>query len=95
MRDLSHEQGFTLFGPGEQEAIAIARQSGLILLINDNRARLWAVRQGLEAYSVPGFLVSCKEVGIVGPPEIRELVLALQEKDRYSFRKDVLALLLP
>lgn len=42
----------------------------------------------------PGFLLACKRTLLVDSQGIAGLVLALQEKDRYSFRKDILDLLL-
>lgn len=95
LSSLSLERGFTELGPGEKEAIALVRQlSGSVLLINDNRARLWASAIGLHCFGIPAFLLACKRTQVVDSRGIADLVLALEEKDRYRFRKDALDLLL-
>jgi hypothetical protein len=43
---------------------------------------------------IPTFLLSCKASGFLSLPKIREIVDALQEKDRYRFRKEILGQLL-
>ena len=95
MEALALEQGFTEFGFGEKEAIALTRQlPGSVLLMSDNRARLWATRIGLQSIGIPTFLLACKRTLLIDSQAIAALVHALEEKDRYRFRKDVLDLLL-
>lgn len=92
---LSLREGFERFGSGEREAIALAQQlSEAVLLMNDNRARLWAVDLGLHSLGIPAFLLACKRALLIDPQEMKAVVLDLQEKDRYRFRQDVLDLLL-
>jgi predicted nucleic acid-binding protein len=92
---LSLQQGFDDFGSGEKEAIALAQQlRGAVLLMNDNRARLWATGSGLHSLGIPAFLLACKRTLLIDSQDVRALVLDLQEKDRYRFRQDVLNLLL-
>jgi|GEM_PF-4922061 len=62
--------------------------------MSDNRARLWATGIGLHSLGIPGFLLACKRTLLLDSQEIAAVVLALEEKDRYRFRKDVLDLLL-
>ncbi|HSK77923.1 MAG TPA: hypothetical protein VLQ45_15840 [Thermoanaerobaculia bacterium] len=93
--DLGRLESFASLGQGEREAILLARQyEASLLLMNDNKARREAQRLGLEVVNVPAFLLSCKLEGFVDGEEIRRLVQALREKDRYGFRADILDLLL-
>jgi predicted nucleic acid-binding protein len=86
---------FVGLGKGEQEAIRLSRQiQGSLLLMNDLKARRIAHQLGVETVDVPAFLLSCKLAGFLSSAEIRKVVEALQEKDRYGFRKEVLARLL-
>ena len=86
---------FVGLGKGEQEAIRLARETqGSLLLMNDLKARRIAHQLEVETVDIPAFLLSCKLVGFLGSAEIRAVVQALQEKDRYGFRKEVLARLL-
>lgn len=62
--------------------------------MNDNQARRVASLLGLRAVNIPVFLLTLKEAGLKTRAEITELVLALEERDRYGFRKDVRDLLL-
>jgi predicted nucleic acid-binding protein len=82
-------------GAGEQQAIALARQSEqAFLLSNDNSARRFALRLGVKAIDIPEFLLSCKAAGFLGREELQALVLDLQVKDRYGFRREILERLL-
>lgn len=82
-------------GPGEQEAIALSLdRGGAVLLMNDNEARRVAARLGIEVLNIPTFLSACKLSGFTSRGEIAGLISALEERDRYGFRKDVRDLLL-
>ena len=82
-------------GPGEQEAIALSLdRGGAVLLMNDNEARRVATRLGIEVLNIPTFLSACKLSGFTSREEIADLISALEERDRYGFRKDVRNLLL-
>lgn len=86
---------FARLGPGEQEAIALALGFGeAVLLMNDNEARRVAARLRVEVLNIPTFLMACKVSGLASRTEILDLVTALEERDRYGFRKDVRELLL-
>lgn len=89
------QEAFQRLGRGEQEAIALARsREGSVLLTNDNQARLFAARAGVQVVNIPAFLLACKRSGILSRDEVAELVKALEARDRYSFREDVRVLLL-
>lgn len=82
-------------GAGEKESMALARQNpGSVLLMNDNRARRRAVQLGLEVVNIPAFLLACKLSRFLDREQIADTVRALQEKDHYGFRADVLAQLI-
>jgi hypothetical protein len=48
----------------------------------------------LQSIGIPTFLLACKRTLLIDSQAIAALVHALEEKDRYRFRKDVLDLLL-
>jgi predicted nucleic acid-binding protein len=88
-------QDFRSLGRGEQEAILLARRyDDSLLLMNDLKAQRIAQRLEVSTVDIPAFLLSCKLSGHTGRDEIQGLITALQEKDRYGFRKDVLERLL-
>jgi predicted nucleic acid-binding protein len=62
--------------------------------MSDNQARLWATRIGLHSVGIPAFLLACKRALVIDSKQVAAIVLDLEEKDRYRFRKDVLDLLL-
>lgn len=87
--------GFLSLGRGEREAILLAlRHRDSRLLMNDLKAQRIAWGLGVDTVDVAAFLLSCKRSGFSNQDQIRELVEALQEKDRYGFRKEVLVQLL-
>lgn len=82
-------------GTGEQEAIALAREcSPSVLLVNDNQARRVAARVGVNVVNIPAFLLACKQSGILSRAELSAIIADLQTKDFYTFRQDVLDLLM-
>jgi predicted nucleic acid-binding protein len=82
-------------GAGEQEAIALARECApSILLVNDNQARRVAARVGVDVVNIPAFLLACKQSGMVSRAELMAIIADLQTKDFYTFRQDVLDLLM-
>ena len=89
------DPAFLALGRGEREAILLARQhQGSLLLMNDLKAQRIAQGMGIETADIPAFLLACKLSGFSVPEQIRELVAALQERDRYGFRKETLDRLL-
>lgn len=82
-------------GLGEQEAIALAREcSPSVLLVNDNQARRVAARVGVNVVNIPAFLLACKQSQVLDRTELTAIIADLQTKDFYTFRQDVLALLM-
>jgi predicted nucleic acid-binding protein len=91
--DLSSD--FMGLGRVEQEAIRLSlNMPGSLLLMNDRKARRVADRLGIGTVDIPAFLLSCKISGFLSLTEIRAVVDALREKDRYGFRQEVLDRLL-
>lgn len=58
---------FTVFGAGEAGAIALARERGWALLINDFRPYHLARSLGIQAVSVPEFCLVLAAAGLVTP----------------------------
>jgi predicted nucleic acid-binding protein len=86
---------FVGLGKGEREAIQWALNTpGSLVLMNDLKARRIAHRLGVDTVDIPAFLLSCKDSGFLSLAKVREVIEALQEKDRYGFRKEVLDRLL-
>ena len=82
-------------GAGELEAIALALEHpNSLLLMSDNRARHEAIRNGAQVVNIPAFLLACKISGFLDREEIAAIIRDLEEKDRYSFRQEVLTRLL-
>jgi predicted nucleic acid-binding protein len=95
VQELFEDEEFAKLGPGEQEAIALSFGTKTsVLLMNDNRARQLAARFGVEVLNIPAFLLACKEAGLLGRAAIEDLIVALEERDRYGFRKTIRNLLL-
>jgi predicted nucleic acid-binding protein len=95
LQDISQKPELQGLGAGEREAMALALQArDSVLLMNDNQARARAARLGLDPVSIPTFLLTCKQEGVLSRDEVVMVVRELQEKDRYGFRKEVLDLLL-
>jgi len=90
-----HGPDFLDLGNGEREAIQLSLKApGSLLLMNDLKARRIAHRLGVDTVDVPAFLLSCKASGFLNPTQVREVIEALREKDRYGFRREVLDRLL-
>lgn len=88
---LSSDEGFQRLGAGEQESIALALEhDGSVLLVNDNQARRIAARLGISVVNIPAFLLACKTSRLLDRNALADLIAALQEKDFYGFRQDVL-----
>lgn len=86
---------FVGLGKGEREAIQWSLNTpGSLLLMNDLKARRAAQQLGVDTVDVPAFLMSCKVSGFLSVAQLREVIEALREKDRYGFRKEFLDRLL-
>lgn len=54
-----------LFGPGEAEAIALARELGVLLLINEHRAADYARNLGTLVVTVPAVIVALRAEDVI------------------------------
>ena len=61
---------------GEAEALALARELTLPIIVDEIRARAEAVRMGLEVVGAIGVIVSAKSAGIIA--EVRPVLEALR-----------------
>lgn len=64
--------------PGEAEAIALAYEKGMRVILDDRKAREVAHRLGLKVTGTVGLLVKAKQAGII--PAILPLLDALDSK---------------
>ena len=64
-----------LVDPGESEAIVLAYEKGLRIILDDRKAREVAQRLGVPVTGTVGLLVKAKQEGVIG--EVRPLLDAL------------------
>ena len=89
------DASFRRLGTGEQEAIALAIElRPAVLLGNDNQARRFATKLGVDVVNIPAFLLACKQVGLLDRETLSALIDDLRAKDFYGFRRDDLNLLI-
>jgi predicted nucleic acid-binding protein len=89
------DEAFGVLGAGEQAAIALALDHpGSVLLSNDRQVQRLATGRGVTVINIPAFLLACKLAGVLDRAALAEITAALQTKDYYGFRRDVLKLLL-
>jgi predicted nucleic acid-binding protein len=82
--------GFGELGAGEREAIALAYAvDGAVLLMNDRVALRHASELGVQAVSIPAFLLLYRSLGGEAVAEVRGLVEALEERDHYGFSEEI------
>jgi|SRR3989344_3571358 len=81
-------------GNGELGCFILANNSGDIILIDDQKARLVAKEKSLKVISIPAFLHLCKKKNIVSIKEIRKIIKDLKENDYYEFSAEARELLL-
>ena len=77
------------FGAGEIESIALAEQTGDILLMSDKSATRYAEQKGITVLDVPTFLLYCKKKKILSKMSLQEIICELKEKDYYEFGDDI------
>jgi predicted nucleic acid-binding protein len=70
-----------LVDPGESEAIALAYEKGVRIILDDRKAREVAQRLGVAVTGTVGLLLKAKQEGVI--PEVRPLLDAL---DANQFR---------
>jgi len=76
-------------GPGEMEAIALAKDLNAVLLIDDRLARKAAEKKGVETFSLDMFLKACKTNGLIDIEDMKKIIKDLKEKHNYKFREDI------
>ncbi len=70
-----------LVDEGEAEAIALAREKGALLILDDRKARHWARQLGIRLIGTAGVLVKAKRQGVV--EAVKPLLEAMQQKGFY------------
>lgn len=68
LKEAEPRQRLTVFGAGEAGAIALARERGWDLLINDFRPYHFARSLGVKVVSVPEFCLLLVAAGLITPP---------------------------
>jgi len=92
---LARNDALNVLGAGEQEALALALEHpDAILLSNDRQVKRLATGYDVPVVNIPAFLVACKLAGLLDRSALAEIINLLQERDYYSFRQDVLRMLL-
>jgi len=95
LQSVANHDAFGKLGAGEQEAIALALDHpDAILLSNDRQVRRLATGCGVTVINLPAFLLACKLAGMLDHAAMADITAALQAKDHYGFRQDLLELLL-
>ncbi len=87
------EETITL-GKGELGCFILAKNSGDIILIDDQKAVAVAKEKGLKVVSIPSFLFFCKRKNVVSLDELKQIVNDLKAKDYYEFNDESRELLL-
>ena len=64
-------------GAGEIQAIAVAYDSGLLLLLDDQSARVVALRLGVKVTGTAGVLIRAKQAGLI--PAVRPLLERMRQ----------------
>ena len=77
------------FGPGEREAIALAKELNALLLIDDQSAKKAAEENNINAFSLDVFLKACKAKGLIDAKEMKKILADLKEKDNYNFKSEI------
>lgn len=78
----------TVLGKGELGCFKLAKDSGDIILIDDQRARVIAKRKNLKVVSIPTFLLFCKMKNFLSLDDIQRIVKELNEKDYYVISEE-------
>ena len=75
-------------GPGEAEAIALALEKGMRIILDDRKARGVAARLGLSITGTVGLLVKAKEAGLI--PAVRPFLASLEDNN-FHVSRDLVA----
>jgi len=85
-KKMKRNKEFTNLGSGEKECFALCKRfKNSVLLISDNKARRIANKNEIVTLNISAFLLSCKEMGIIGSDDIANIIHDLREKDCYEF----------
>lgn len=91
---VSSTEDFVNLGAGEKEAIALAYDlEEAVLLMNDRQASRVSRALSIATLNIPAFLLLYRNQEDGSSERLRELVRALEEKDRFGFSERVLRLL--
>lgn len=74
---------------GEREAISLAKKHNALLLVDDRAARSVAKSEGVMTATLPKFLLDCKDAHSWSKEDILTIIMLLEEKDFYKFKKEV------
>jgi uncharacterized protein len=77
--------------PGEAEAIALALELKIILLIDERRGRVVAKQEAIDVIGTAGLLLVAKRKGII--PQVKEILLDIQDCG-YRFSDNLLKTIL-
>lgn len=61
---------------GEAEAIALAKEKGWLLILDDRKARTWAKRLNVQVIGTAGVLLRAKRYGLI--PKVKSILEALR-----------------
>lgn len=87
---LLQNSAFQSLGAGERACITLAyEQTNTVVLMSDNKARLFARSLSIDVINIPTFLLACKIVGLVDIKTMTQIIKDLKDKDFYEFKKDV------
>lgn len=71
----------TQLGPGESEAIALAVENHLPIILDDQKARKLAQRLNVRVVGTLGMIIQAKRNGII--PNVKPIILKLKEVNLY------------
>lgn len=70
----------TLLDPGEAEALALARQRHLLLIVDEKKGRRVARLMGIQVLGVAGVLLMSVQRGILGPESAKQILVNAKER---------------
>lgn len=70
----------TMLDPGEAEALALARQRGLPLLVDEKKGRTLARMMGIPILGLVGVLLLAVQRGIIDPPTAKDIMDACRDR---------------
>ena len=89
LKEMEKDKEFANLGSGEKESLALCKRfKNSILLISDNKARRIANKGDIFVLNISGFLLACKDMGILDRNDIATIIHDLKEKDYYEFSEE-------